>query len=76
MKGGWSSLKILTGKRKGKRHLGKPRRVWENNIRIDLAEICIHTGKWFDTTRVRDYWKVLVNDALNFRIPLAMGLVR
>ena len=39
-----SVFKILTGKPTGKRHLGRPRRRWEDNIRIDLEEIVINAG--------------------------------
>ena len=42
--GGRSAFKILTGKPTGKRHLGRPRRRWEDNIRKDLEEIGINAG--------------------------------
>ena len=42
MEEGRSAFKILTGKPTGKRPLGRPRRRWEDNIRIDLEEICIN----------------------------------
>jgi hypothetical protein len=44
MEEGRSASKILTGKPTGKRHLGKPRRRWEDNIRVDLEEIGIKEG--------------------------------
>ena len=44
MKEGRSAFKILTGKPKGKRPLGRPRRRWEDNIRMDLEEIGIMRG--------------------------------
>ena len=43
-----SAFKILTGTSKGKRSLGRPRRRWEDNIRIDLKEIDINTRNWVD----------------------------
>ena len=49
----------------GKRPLGRPRRRWEDNIRMDLEEI----GNWVDSPQDRDYWRVLVNAALNLRVP-------
>ena len=69
MEEGRSALIILTGKPTGKRPLGRPRRRWENNIRMDLEEIGINAGKWVDSTQDRDYWRALVNAALNLRIP-------
>ena len=59
----------------GKRPLGRPRRRWEDNIRMDLEEIRINARNWVDSAQDRNYWRALVNAALNFRIPQAMGLV-
>ena len=44
MEEGRSAFKILTGKPTGKRPLGRPRRRWEDNIRMDLEEVCINAG--------------------------------
>ena len=44
-------------------------------MRMDLEEIVINTGNWIDSAQDRDYWRVLVNAALNLRVPLAMELV-
>ena len=55
MEKGRSSLKILTGKPTGKRPLGRPRRKWEDNIRMDLEEIGINTGNWVDSAQDRNY---------------------
>ena len=44
MEEGRSAFKILTGKSTGKRPLGRPRRRWEDNIRMDLEEIVINAG--------------------------------
>ena len=49
MEEGRSAFKILTGKPIGKRSLGKPRRRWEDNIRMDLEEIGINAGNWVDS---------------------------
>ena len=51
---GRSAFKILTGKPTGKRPLGRPRRRWEDNNRIDLAEIGINTRNWIDLAQDRD----------------------
>jgi hypothetical protein len=64
-----SAFKILTGKSTGKKPLGTPRSRWEDNIRIDLKEIGINTRNWVDSAQDRDYWRALVNAALNIRIP-------
>ena len=69
MKGGRSALKILTGKPTGKRPLGRPRRRWEDNNRMDLEEIGINAGNWVDLSQDRDYWRTLVISALNLRVP-------
>ena len=62
-------FKILTGKPTGKRPLGRPRRRWEDNIRMDLEEIGINTRNWVGSTQDRDYWRALVNAAFNLRVP-------
>ena len=48
---------------------GGLRRRWEDNISMDLEEIGINAGNWVDTVQDRDYWRALVNAALNLRIP-------
>jgi hypothetical protein len=53
----------------GKRPLGRPRRRWEGNIRMDFGEIGINVGNWVDLAQDRDYWRALVNAALNLRVP-------
>ena len=54
---GRSAFKILTGKPTGKRHLGRPRRRWEENIRMDLEGIVIND--WVDSAQDRNYWRAL-----------------
>ena len=68
MEEGRSAFKILTGKLTGKRPLGTPRRRMEDNIRMDLIEIGINTRNWADSVQDRDYWRALVNAALNLRV--------
>ena len=63
-----SSLKILTGKPAGKRSSGRPRRRWEDNIRVDLKEICINVRNWVDSAEDRDYWRSILNAALNLAV--------
>jgi hypothetical protein len=62
-------FKILTGKPTGKRLVGKPRRRWEDNIRMDLEEIGINARNWVDSAKERNYWRALVNAALNLWAP-------
>ena len=56
------AFKILTGKPTGKRPLGRPRR------RMDLEEIYVNAGNWVDSAQDRNYWRALVNAALNLRV--------
>ena len=51
MEDGKSAFKISTGTPTGKRHLGEPRRRWEDNIRMDLKEIGINARNWVDLAR-------------------------
>ena len=69
MEEGRNAFKILTGKPTGKRPLWGPRRRWEDNIRMYLEEISINAGNWVDSAQDRDYWRALVNAALNLRVP-------
>ena len=48
--------------------MGRPRRRWEDNIRMDLEEIGINAGNWVDSAHDRNYWRALVNAALNLRV--------
>ena len=68
MEEGRSAFKILKGTPAGKRPLRSPRRRWEDNIRMDLKEIGINTRNWVDSAQDRDYWRLLVNEALNLRV--------
>ena len=63
-----SAFKILTGKPTGKRLLGRPRRRWEDNIRMDLKELGINTRNWFDSAQEKNYWGTVVKAQLNLRV--------
>ena len=60
---------MLTLSTTGMRVLGRPRRRWEDNIRMDLEEMGVNAGSWVDLAQDRDYWRTLVNAALNLRVP-------
>ena len=68
MEEGRSAFKILSGKSTDKRPLGRPRHRWEENVRMDLKEIGNNTRNWVDSAQDKDYWRALVNVALNLRI--------
>ena len=72
MEEGRSSFIILMDNPTGKRHFGRPRHRWEDNIRTNLKEISINARNWVDSNQFRDYWRTLVNAALNLRVSLTM----
>ena len=57
------------GKPTGKIPLERPRRRWEDDIRMGLEEIGINASNWVDLVQDRDSWRALVNAALNLRVP-------
>ena len=59
---------ICTGKPTGKIPLGRPRRRWEDNNRMDLKEIGINTRDWVDSAQDRDCWRALVIAASSVRV--------
>ena len=61
--------RVLVGKSEGKRPLGRPRRRWEDNIKIDLHEVGCGGIDWIDLAKDRDTWQALVNAVMNLRIP-------
>jgi hypothetical protein len=57
------------GKPEGKRPLGKPRRRWEVNIKMNLQEVVWGSVEWIDLAQDRDRLRTLVNAVMNFRVP-------
>jgi hypothetical protein len=57
------------GKPEVKRPLGRPRRRWVDNIKMDLREIGWDGRDWIDLAQNRDHWRALVNMAMNLRVP-------
>jgi hypothetical protein len=60
--------RILVGKPEGKRPLGRPRRRWEDNIRMDLQEVGCGGMDWIGLAQDRDRWRALVNVIMNLRV--------
>jgi hypothetical protein len=56
-------------KRKKKRLLGRPRRRWVDDIKIDLREIGLDGMDWIDLAQDREQWRALVNTVMNLRVP-------
>ena len=57
------------GKSEGKRPLGRPRRRWEDNIKMDHQEVGRGCGDWTELAQDRDRWRVFVSTVMNFRVP-------
>ena len=66
---GRSGHRVLVGKPEGKRPLGRPRRRWEDNIKIDLQEVGGGCGDWMELAQDRERWRALVSTVINFRGP-------
>jgi hypothetical protein len=64
-----NAYRILVGQTKGKRPLGRPRRRWGDNIRMDLREIGWGGMDWIDLDQNRDQWMAFVNTVMNLRFP-------
>ena len=60
--------RILVGKPGVKRPLGRPRRRWEDNIKIDLQVVGCGGNEWIDLAQDRDRWWALVNAVMNLRV--------
>ena len=69
MYGGRGVYKVLVGKPEVKRPLGRPRRRWEDNIKMDLWKVGRGCGDWMELAKDRDRWRVLVSTVMNFRVP-------
>ena len=61
--------RLLVGKLERKSLLGRPRRRWEDNIRMDLQEVGGDRGDWMELAQDRDRWRALVGTVRDFRVP-------
>jgi hypothetical protein len=60
--------RVLVGKPEGKRPLGRPRRRWEDNIKMDIQEVGGGRGDWMELAQDRDGWRALVSTVKNLRV--------
>jgi hypothetical protein len=68
-----NTYRLLVGKLEGKRPLGRPRRTWVDNIKIDLGEKGWGDVDWIGLAQDRNRWRALVNLVLNLRVPRNAG---
>ena len=61
--------RALVGKPEGRSPLGRPRRRWEDNIRMDLREVGCGCVDWMELAEDRDRWRALVSAMMNLRVP-------
>jgi hypothetical protein len=65
----WGVYRVLLGKSEGRRPLGRPRRRWVDNIKMDLQEVgCGYMG-WIGLVQDRDKWRTLMSAVMNLRVP-------
>jgi hypothetical protein len=68
-----NAYRLLVGKAEGKRPLGRPRRRWVDNVRMDLGEVGWRYVDWIGLAQDRNRWRGLVNSVLNLRVPRNAG---
>jgi hypothetical protein len=61
--------RVLLGKPEGKRPLGRSRRRWENNSKLDIKKVVCRGVDWIELVQNRDRWRAHVNAVMNFRVP-------
>jgi len=61
--------RFLVGKPEGKRQMGRTRRRWKDNIKMDLQEVGGSCGDWMELVQDRDRWRALVSTVMNLRVP-------
>jgi hypothetical protein len=63
------AYRALVGKPEGRRPLGRPRRRWEDNIKMDLREVGWGGMDWINLAQDKDRWRAFVNAVMNLRVP-------
>ena len=66
--------RVLVGTPEGKRPLGRPRRRWEDNIKMDLQEVGGSCGDWMELAQDTDRWGALMSVVMNLRVPKMRGI--
>ena len=66
--------RVLVGKPEGKRPLGRPRRRWEDNIKMDFQEVGGGCVDWMELAQDRDRWWAPVSTVMNLRVPKIRGI--
>jgi hypothetical protein len=61
--------RVLVGKPEERRPLGRPKRIWEDNIKMDLQEVGGGCADWMKRAQDRDRWRALVSTVMNFGVP-------
>jgi hypothetical protein len=61
--------RILVGKPEGKRPLGRPRRIWKDNIRMGIQGVGCEGMDWIDVAQDKDRWRAFLNAVMNFWVP-------
>jgi hypothetical protein len=69
MEEGRNFYRVLVGRSEGKRPLVRPRRKWEDNIKMDLREIGIDGANWIQLAQDMIQWRAFVNTVINLRVP-------
>jgi len=69
MEGDRGVHRVLVGKPEGKRPLERPKRRWEDNIKMDIQEVGGGRGDWVELAQDRDRWRALVGKVRDFRVP-------
>jgi hypothetical protein len=60
---------VLVGRSEGRRPLGRPRRRWEDGIRMDVGEVGFRDVDWMHLAQDRDRWRALANTVMSLRVP-------
>jgi hypothetical protein len=74
MEEGRGVYRVLVWRLESKRPLGRPRRRWEDNIKMELTEIGIDEANWIRLAQDRIRWRAFVNTVMNLRVPYECGI--